>query len=85
MAEAAMGAVGGPACAESTYLPSWCELALGVLRWSWGDAYDITVVDELWLARRKDQLGMVTGSGPDELHIAIVEDYTFHRVRLEAP
>jgi hypothetical protein len=46
------------------------------LRWHWGDAYDIDVVDGEWQAKRKDgEGGTLTASGPDELRDAMFTDY----------
>lgn len=53
------------------------ERALEALRWCWGEVYMIWVEQDtgLWLARRLDGLGVIEGSGPDELRNEIMEDF----------
>ena len=52
------------------------DAALALLRWHWGDAYDISVDGDQWRAVRKDgEGGMITASRPDELRVLIVADY----------
>lgn len=60
--------------------------ALEALRWNWGEAYEIEVVDDEWRARRRDGLGgWLTASNADELHNQILSDYMLKPVpRTEA-
>jgi hypothetical protein len=57
-------------------------LALGALRYGWGDAYDIGWDGERgYWARRRDGLGGdITASDPGELWAAIRADYAVKRV-----
>jgi hypothetical protein len=56
--------------------------ALDALRWEWDVAYDISVDEDGWHARRGDGKGSVmTASTPDELRRQIIEDYQFKRVQ----
>jgi hypothetical protein len=58
------------------------ERALEALRFTWGDAYDISAEDGLWQARRKDSLGgPITASLPDSLNRDIRDDWTLNPVR----
>jgi len=58
------------------------EAALEVLRFNWGEAYEIGLDDGGWWCRRRDGLGGTERApGPDELHKLIVEDYSFRPVR----
>jgi hypothetical protein len=52
------------------------DLALGALRYSWGDAYRIAYSDRQWLAVRRDGLGgAIAADVPDELNRQMREDY----------
>lgn len=55
--------------------------ALAMLRWHWGDAYDISVDGDQWQAERKDgEGGTITAPGPDELRMLIMADYNANPV-----
>ncbi|MGH3171462.1 MAG: hypothetical protein ACRDN0_37075 [Trebonia sp.] len=57
------------------------ELALAVLRWNWGRAYEIDCDPGLWRARRRDGLGEdITAREPDDLRDAILRDYDVNPV-----
>lgn len=54
--------------------------ALDALRWHWDTAYDIDVGDDRWTAKRRDGLGTLEGSTPEELEALIMADYRARRV-----
>lgn len=57
------------------------QAALDALQWNWGEAYDIGCEDGLWWYRRRDHKGgRETATTPDELHTAIVTDYSLFPV-----
>jgi hypothetical protein len=59
---------------------------LEVLRWNWGEAYEIGCDDGEWWYRRRDGLGgRQTAQNADALHKLVIEDYTFLPVRRETP
>jgi hypothetical protein len=51
------------------------QQALEALQWNWGEAYEITVTDGLWQARRRDGLGTIEASAPETLRREILDDY----------
>ena len=58
---------------------------LEVLRWNWGDAYEIRVAGGRWSARRADGLGgLIVAAGPDGLREAILADYRLRPVPRDA-
>lgn len=50
--------------------------ALEELRWHWGDAYSISLLDGRWLAQRHDTRETLTADTPEALNQAIFADYT---------
>lgn len=62
----------GAAAADPTMLNE-----LDTLRWNWGEAYEIIVVDDVkWRARRRDGLGeWMSASSASELRHQILNDY----------
>jgi hypothetical protein len=57
------------------------DLALGALRFVWGNAYDITYSSGWWLAARQDGLGGgLLAETPDEIIQLMREDYALKPV-----
>ena len=48
---------------------------LDELRWHWGSAYALDVVEGAYRAIRKDNGSVLLGSTVDELHASIITDY----------
>lgn len=56
------------------------------LRWNWGEAYEIDVVNAEWRARRRDGLGdWLTATTADELRNLITSDYMLKPVPRPQP
>jgi hypothetical protein len=63
------------------YPGTTASTALALLRWHWGDAYDISVDGDEWQAVRKDGEGsMISAPVPDELRMAMLADYSLKPV-----
>ena len=61
---------------DEGFTESLAREALEMLRFNWGDAYDIVRSDGAWLAHRRDGLGgTITADRPDDLGTAISRDY----------
>ena len=50
--------------------------ALNMLRWNWGEAYEITEALGVWRAVRCDTQRTLVASAPDELRVLIIADYS---------
>ena len=48
---------------------------LNMLRWNWGEAYEITVASGVWRAVRYDNQRTIVATDPDGLRTLIVADY----------
>ena len=60
--------------------------ALDELRFRWGEAYNIALVDGMWTARRKDgRGGMLTDPLPEGLRLRIQADYAALPVPRDLP
>ena len=59
---------------------------LDELRFHWGEAYGIALVDGIWTARRKDgRGGMLTDPLPEGLRLRIQADYAAMPVPRDLP
>jgi hypothetical protein len=75
---------GGEEHAEGALKP-WDEEALDMLRFHWGDAYEIEVSGGRWRARRRDGIGgWSDAADPDGLGWAIAADYAAKPVPRDA-
>lgn len=75
---------GGTEQAEDALKP-WDEEALRLLRFHWGDAYEIEVSGGRWRARRRDgEGGWFDAGDPDGLGGAISENYAVKPVPRDA-
>jgi hypothetical protein len=64
----------GDSAGEKTDAPG--SDPLGMLRWNWGEAYDIEIDGSEWRARRRDGLGgWITAYNADDLCNQILTDY----------
>lgn len=60
--------------------------ALDELRFHWGEAYNIALVDGMWTGRRKDgRGGMLTDPLPEGLRLRIQADYAALPVPRDLP
>ncbi len=60
--------------------------ALDELRFHWGEAYNIALVDGMWTARRKDGHGsLLTDPLPEGLRLRIQADYAAMPVPRDLP
>lgn len=60
------------------------QTALNVLRWHWDEAYEISIVNDLWVARRKDNGRIVQAADPTRLRDKIIKDYSRQPVPRDA-
>ena len=76
----------GPDEGSSRWAAEQAQRALEALRWNWGEAYKIDLIDGRWLAERLDGLGgPIEAGSPEELHTAIVADYELKPVPRDLP
>jgi hypothetical protein len=66
----------GPASRCAAAFASTGDAALDVLRWNWGEAYEIGHDTRWWFRRRDGYGGVETAAGPEVLRSAIIENYT---------
>lgn len=60
--------------------------ALEALRWNWGEAYEVNMVNDEWRARRRDGLGdWLIAPNAGGLRNRILSDYMFKPVPRPQP
>jgi hypothetical protein len=54
------------------------------LDWNWGEAYDLAIIPDGWVAKRLDNNRALLSGSPEGLRDLIVVDYTAEPVAREA-
>jgi hypothetical protein len=58
------------------------DAVIAAMTAAWGDAYDLGWADDAYRAARLDGTGeLLSGTTPDELHVAIQADWTLRKPR----